>query len=254
MFSSAQRKLNLAFFNAVFIVSLELKLFSSANFWIRSISSFVVDRDTNCERILGTSVFDLNLKIPIKDNNFLIFVDEVVWIMSDIFTTQEIKLTFLQFLHVCSSQNLAPTGDFVDVSMLRPKPHVYLAIGFRWKEWDPSISEAKEERKVNKIISFNRICCGGFIRLHCTHFHQMRLLCTTQSIYDCLLFSGQICRLEFVPQKVPLFIRSMLKSRTIHQWNQVNGNAEKSNFQIYQPFGCWELQTETFDFLRVISS
>lgn len=61
IFSSVQRKLNFAFYSAVFNVPLELKLFSSANFWIRSISSFVVDSDTICGRM-----FDLNLKMSIK--------------------------------------------------------------------------------------------------------------------------------------------------------------------------------------------
>lgn len=59
-----------------------------------------------------------------------------------------------------------------------------------------------------------------------THFHQMRLFRATQSVYNRSLFSGQIGWLEFTPQIVPLSIWTVLESRTVNQWYQINRNAK----------------------------
>lgn len=140
MFSLDQRKLNFAFFSAVFRVPLKLKLCFSANFCIWSISSLVVDSVTICERMFGTSAFDLNLKISICS-------------IICLFCTQKmIALTFLQFVHVCSLQNLAPIGYFVDVAMLKPKPCAYLGVECRQIGWDPSISGVEKECEMSIIF------------------------------------------------------------------------------------------------------
>lgn len=63
IFSSAHSKFNLAFSIAIFIVRLEFKLFSSANFWIRSICSCVVASEIICEITFRICFFDSSLKM-----------------------------------------------------------------------------------------------------------------------------------------------------------------------------------------------
>lgn len=209
-FRSDQLIFNFAPFKANLRDLSSFNWFSSANFWIRSICCVVVARDTNCDKIVGTSVSASNLKMS-KDQIYR-------WILN-IWSLIQFQLTQYSFHYVFQWRDRALNQDSVDMSSLIQEPRAYLVDEYRWTEWGQSISN------INGKIGQSSLWCQSKALFQSLYLYQVGSFWTAQCSQNGHLFSGNISRFELIPQAIPLIFRSFRNNGAINHWHQINWNS-----------------------------